>query len=92
MNIQTLNQVGLEVATIAGEPYGCKATAFEVHRRDADSLWFTVTFVSERRTSITTFKMPLQLAERLTSAYQPQARQELTDILNRSSKNFRVKP
>jgi hypothetical protein len=92
MNIQTLNQVGLEVATTAGERYGCKATAFEVHRRDADSLWFTVTFVSEHRTSITTFKMPLQLANGLTSAYQTQARRDLADILNRSSRNFSVKP
>jgi hypothetical protein len=88
MNIQTLNQVGLEVAEAVSEWYGCSALGFEAGRRDGDSIWVKLTLSTDKLTDSEFFKIPLHLAYRLTGAQHVQARLELVDLLQRSFKNF----
>jgi hypothetical protein len=79
MNIQEVNQVGLQVAEAISERYGCDVLGFEVGRRDGDSLWVTLTIATLDFTGSEMFKIPLHLANRLTGAQHIRARLELAD-------------
>jgi hypothetical protein len=88
MNIQAVNQVGLQVAEAVGELYGCDAIGFAIGRSDGESLWVTLTMATIKRTDYEMFKIPLHLANRLTGAQHIQARLELADLMQQSFKNF----
>jgi hypothetical protein len=88
MNIQEVNQVGLQVAEAISKRYQCKAVGFQVGRRDVDSLWVKLTIATVERTDYEMFRIPLHLANRLMGAQHIQARLELADLMQQSFRNF----